>query len=173
MRLALLLLALAGCAESNGSVGGENLVGVPMTRQEVMTFGTRRYRGEPTVVFRAAAGALRALDYPIASESPETGVILTGRKFIRTSVVYRWPQAIPVVQTRQFVVRLFSDPQTRDIVVTAIPKIFEGEQDISEQSNWDLRSERQLWAQLFGQMDLVLPPAMPPAIAPPPPPARR
>jgi hypothetical protein len=73
-----------------------------------------------------------------------------------------------VVQTRQFVVRLFSDPQTRDIVVTAIPKIFQGDEDISEQSNWDLNSERQIWTQLFGQMDLVLVPA-PPPMAPPPP----
>lgn len=159
----LLLLLLAGCAESNTST--ENLVGVPMTRNEVMMFGTRRYRGEPTQVFRAAAGALRALDYPIASESPETGVILTGRKFIRTTIVYRWPSAIPVVQTRQYVLRLFSDPQTRDIVVTAIPKLYSGDEDISETGQWDLRAERANWAQLFQQMDLVIPPA---PLAPPP-----
>jgi len=161
---ALLLLLLAGCAESNSST--DSLVGVPMTRNEVMMFGTRRYRGEPTQVFRAAAGALRALDYPIASESPETGVILTGRKFIRTTIVYRWPSAIPVVQTRQYVLRLFSDPQTRDIVVTAIPKLFNGDEEISEQSQWDLRSERMLWAQLFQQIDLVVPPAPMPPPAP-------
>jgi hypothetical protein len=159
----LLLLALAGCAESN-----ENLASTSMTRNEVMMFGTRHYRGEPTQVFRAAAGALRALDYPIASEAPETGVIVTGRKFIRTTIVYRWPQAVPVVQTRQYVVRLFSDPQTHDIVVTAIPKIFNGEEDISETGQWDLPAERTLWAQLFQQIDLVIPPApMPPPTAAP------
>jgi hypothetical protein len=163
MRL-LILLLLAGCAESN-----ENLANVSMTRNEVMMFGTRHYRGEPTQVFRAAAGALRALDYPIASESPETGVILTGRKFIRTTIVYRWPQAVPVVQTRQYIVRLFSDPQTHDIVVTAIPKIFNGDEDISETNQWDMPSERMLWAQLFQQIDLVVPaaPMAPPSAAPP------
>jgi hypothetical protein len=158
VRLAVFaLVLLAGCAASSSverSSGAESLVGVTLTRDEVMRFGTHRYRAQPATVFRAAVGALRVLGYDIVSEAPTEGLILTGRKLVRVQANVWLGGA--TTYTRQFVVRLFNDAETHDVVVSALPKVFENEVDISERPVWDLRGERQIWASLYRQMDLML-----------------
>jgi hypothetical protein len=151
----LLVLLLAGCAASGPEQRGpseESLVGVTMTRDEVVRFGTHRYKAQPATVFKASVNALRSLGYDVTSASPEQGLIMTGRKLVRIQPNIWWGGA--TTHTRQFVVRLFTDPATNDVVVTALPKVFENDNDISERPVWDLRGERVLWAQLFQQIEL-------------------
>jgi hypothetical protein len=150
------VIALTGCAASSAEQRGpseQSLVGVTMTRDEVLHFGTRRYKSQPASVYKAAVGALRVLGYDIINESPEKGVIVTGRKLVRIQPNIWFGGA--TTHTRQFVVRLFTDPDTNEVVVTALPKVFENDVDISERPVWDLRGERQIWAQLFQQMDFL------------------
>jgi hypothetical protein len=148
MRLASLLLA--GCFAATQ--------GAQMTRQEVLTFGTRHYRPPASEVYKAALGALRALGYEIASEAPDRGIIVTGRKVVNAAPG-GYGQVI--VHARQFMVRLYTDDQARDVVVSAVPKVFEGDFDISEKPVWNLDGEREIWRQLFAQMDLVVSPSAP------------
>jgi len=88
-----------------------------------------------------------------AASSPEKGLIVTGRKLVRVQPNI-WIGGA-TTYTRQFVVRLFTDADTNDVVVSALPKVFENDADISERPVWDLRGERQLWAQFFQQVDLL------------------
>ncbi len=135
----------------------DNLVGVNMSREEILAYGTRRYPAKPADVYKAAVGALKAIGYDIATESPEKGVILTSRKLVRVVPTFAWGYgAATTTHTRQFVVRLFADDKTNEVVVTALPKVFEGDFDISEKPVWDLRGERLIWHDLFTQMNLFL-----------------
>jgi len=62
---------------------------------------------------------------------------------------------VAVTHSRQFIIRLYDDAQTHQTVVSAVPKVFEGDFDISERPVWDLRGERMIWHDLFVQVDML------------------
>jgi len=153
IRLALVALLSVACAT------GPELRAMPMSRQEILLYGTRHYRATPNEVYKAALGALRALNYEIANESPDKGVIVSARKVVRVAGVVWGGQVL--THSRQYVLRLFTDAESHDVVVSALPKVFEGDREVSAQPVWNLEDERRLWRELFAQMDLVVTPAAP------------
>ena len=161
MRLALVcsvaaVASLAACA-SGPETRGERLVDAPMTREEILTWGTHRFSAEPTDVFRAALSALQTLGYPIVTEEQSQGLIVTGRKLVRVVPLFTFGYGpATATHTRQLIVRLFEDNKTGEVVVSALPKRFENDEDVSERAVWDLPSERQMWRALFAQMDALL-----------------
>jgi hypothetical protein len=159
---AVLCLALAGCA-SNGSV---------LTQQDVETYGRHRFDADPNRVYEASVGALRSQGYGIAYAQREAGLIKTSRKLVgvtdetlapqgRYSVGGRWRS---VGTYRQFQVNV--QPVSPGVTeVTAVPFLFVGQSNVSNQDYWDLNAERAVWSALFAEMEqfLAAPKVIPPS----------
>ncbi len=135
-----LLLALGACA------GG----GAMMTPQLIEQSGTQTFHAPYEKVFGATVSALKSEGYPIASAEPEKGFIKTGQKLIRSVAVGGNGSAVAVDITRQYVVHV---GQAGDgIGVSAEPRIFQGNAELSGGAIWDLDSpegEKALWMRLF------------------------
>jgi len=138
---ALVLVAGAGCA-----FGG----GVQMTPQIIQQSGTHAFSAPYDKVFVATVGALKSEGFPIAVSQPDTGLIKTGQKLIRTVAHGGGGSAVAVDVTRQYVVRVTK--AEGGAVVTAEPRIFQGNAELTDGAIWDIDSpegERALWRRLF------------------------
>jgi hypothetical protein len=136
--LALTLLAACG------------LTGRPMTPNEVAEHGTLRVNAPADRVFTAAQGALKSEGYQVAVADPSKGLIKTNRKMVRVVAQGGSYSAQAIEITRQYVVTLRSDGAAT--VVTAEPRVFQGDRDLSDEAVWDLEGpmgERKLWSQFF------------------------
>jgi hypothetical protein len=139
---------LAACASAPAPNAAEALRN-RLTREEILSSGTRRFDATAAQVYRAALSALATLGFEIASESPEHGVIVTTRRPIP-------PHEGSETRARQLVVRLFLDPRREQVVVSVQPKLFEDDGDVSEQPVWDIPGLRRLWLSLFAETDRQL-----------------
>jgi hypothetical protein len=153
VRLSALALwvTMAGCA-SNGAV---------LTQQEVETYGRHRFEVDPNRVFDAALGALRSEGYGIAYSQREAGLIKTTRKHVGYYVQGRWGS---VATYRQFQINI--RPLSPGVTeVTAVPFLFIGESNVSNQDFWNLDAERSGWTTLFGEIEqfLTAPKVIPPS----------
>jgi hypothetical protein len=146
LRLFALGAILSGC------IHGEML-----TPAEVSSHGRAAFNAPRAKVFAAAAGTLRAEGYVIAQADLERGVIRTGRKTVRVVAVGSAHAAQAVDYSRQYTVTLRSEgPLT---AVTAEPRVFMGERDVSEEAVWALdgpEGERALWNQFFRELNASL-----------------
>jgi len=141
-------LAFAALALSAGAacVGG----GAMMTPQVIERAGTQGYKASYEKVFAGTVSALKAEGFPIASADPATGFIKTGQKVIRSVAMGGNGSAVAVDITRQYVVHIRKVPE--GIVVSAEPRIFQGNAELSSQPIWDLdgpEGEGALWIRLF------------------------
>jgi hypothetical protein len=129
--------------------------GAAMTPAEIQTNGTHSFNAPMDKVFAAAKGALLTEGYEIATENPEKGVIKTKRKLVRADASMQGPGTATAVEvTRQYIVRLTSDGGRTQ--VTAEPKVFQGDADLSDGSVWALdgdQGERALWQRLFREIE--------------------
>ena len=144
MRLGALALwlAIAGCA-SNGAV---------LSRQEVESYGRHRFQADPNRVYDAAMGALRAQGYGIAYSQREAGLIKTVRKHVG---YYMAGRGASVSTYRQLQLNLQPvSPGVTDVI--AVPFLFIGETNVSDQDYWDVTAERNGWTALFGEMEQFL-----------------
>jgi len=137
--LVMLVFVLVGC-------------GAAMTPAEIKANGTHTYDAPPEKVFEAATAALKAQGYEIAVAKPEKGLIKTNRKLVRADAVGN--QSAVGIQ-RQYILTITSDG-TGKTTVEAIPKVFQGEADLSDGSVWVLdgdAGERKLWSSLFTEIN--------------------
>jgi hypothetical protein len=137
------------------------VMGAPMTPQVIQESGTHSFNAPYAKVFAATEGALKSEGYPIAISQPDKGLIKTGQKIIKavargygSSSSYR-AEAVGIA--RQYVVHVSRSGATT--VVSAEPRIFQGNADLSDKPVWDLDSpqgERALWEGLFRDIQEVL-----------------
>lgn len=162
MKLALVLglVLTSGCLAATMPATG----GMAMTPQIVQTAGTHAFSGPYDRVFAAVASALQSEGFPIATSNSAEGMIKTGQKLIRAEAVstadYRgtgYGTMTTAEITRQYVIRVRASGTTT--VVTAEPRIFEGNAELSGQPIWDLdgpEGERNLWQRLFRDISEAL-----------------
>ncbi|MCY0985697.1 hypothetical protein OV203_01045 [Nannocystis sp. ILAH1] len=147
----LVTLSLAGAPFLTGCAGSRASV---ITPEEVQTHGTYTFTAPPAEVFAATLGALKTLGYPIAVTNEEKGIIKTERKFIRAMAVGGNYSAQAIDFTRQYYLRLESSDGA-STSVTADPKVYMGERDVSGDKVWVLEGpegERELWKRLFTEI---------------------
>lgn len=141
----LSLSLLFGCAT----------VGSTLSDQEVAAHGTKSFSAPREKVFAAAVAALNSMGFVVAIENPEKGLIQTDRKLIRVDAAQTAPnQAVGFTYTRQYVLRFEESGGTT--VVSARPRLFENDVEISDKPVWSMQGEQQLWKQLFTDMDTAL-----------------
>ena len=130
--------------------------GAELTKTEIDTSGTHTYAAPLAKVFSATQAALVADGYEIAVTNPEKGIIKTKRKYL-SSAAQRTSSSTAVAQdiTRQYLLTLTAVDagQTK---VLAVPRVFQGDADVSEGSVWVIegpQGERALWTRLFKGID--------------------
>ena len=128
--------------------------GQVLTQQELDAHATRSYAAPMAKVFPATENALRAQGYDIAVSDPAKGTIKTKRKFVRAVARREQDTAAAIELTRQYLVHVEETAagQTR---VIALPRVYAGEDDLSEKGVWDLEGpvgERRLWSNLFREI---------------------
>ncbi len=138
--------------------------------QEIGAHGTRSFNAPLSKVFAATVAALKSLGYDIAAQVVGKGIIRTTRKLVRSQVVgsshgmggaglYSGSSsAVTVDFTRQYLVNM-RESEDGQVVVVVRPKVFAGENDLSEQPIWALdgpAGERQLWKALFQTINELL-----------------
>ncbi len=129
------------------------MVAADMTAAEIGSNGSHRFDANMAETFAATAGALQVLGYEIAFTNEEKGKIKTSRKFVRAHAQGGAYSAQAVEVSRQYYIDLKADGG--GTVVTATPKIFIGERDVSDDRVWVLEGEsgeRTLWKQLFSEI---------------------
>lgn len=126
--------------------------------EEVANFGTKRFAAPADKVIAATSSALQSMGYEVAMQNPDKGLIQTNRKYIRTDVAAshtRWSSsAVGIVYTRQYMIRVV--PVGDEVEVSAVPRVFQNDVEISEQAVWDMNGETALWRQLFSEIDNAL-----------------
>jgi hypothetical protein len=136
--------------------------GAAMTPELIDTAGAHTFDAPLAATFEATIGALKTLGYEIAVANPEKGSIKTGRKYLRShgqaSTVggpYGATSTVAVTDaSRQYYITLSAEGDARTRVVAA-PKVFMGNNDISNQEVWALEGpngEHELWKQLFAEI---------------------
>jgi hypothetical protein len=149
-RLALMALLAFGCAESNESVRGPKIDEHTMTKEIIAREGTRAFAAPLKDVVKATAATLAQQGYEIAAVFPERGTITTARRLIRVG------GGGGLIYYRTFVVKISEVPSAKLTKVTALPKIFENDFDISDKPIWDMRGEAKIWGDLFKSIGEVL-----------------
>jgi len=153
-----LLAALAATALAATTAGCGASQGAVLTPQEIEAHGVAFIRGPTDKVFQAALDALKTLDYEIALERPDKGLIVTKHRSVRDVAVGSSHAAVELSYSRQYTIeiRTAGGGSSR---VTATPAVFENAADISARPVWDLESplgERELWKQLFAKIEQLL-----------------
>jgi hypothetical protein len=146
---ALLLAVGAGCGLSSGAA---------LTPLEIDTHGVSVLKAPSDKVFKATLDALKVLNYEIALERPDKGLIVTKRKSVRDVAVGSYSAAVELSYTRQYTIEI-KETGGGTARVRATPAIFENAADISARPVWDLDSplgERELWKQLFAKIEQLL-----------------
>lgn len=128
--------------------------GEMLTPAEISSHGRAAFNAPRAQVFAAAAGTLRAEGYVIAQEDMDKGVIKTGRKTVRVVAMGNAHAAQAVDYSRQYTVTVRSEGARTS--VTAEPRVFMGERDVSGEAVWALdgpEGERALWNQFFRELN--------------------
>ncbi len=149
LALAAITPAAAGCGASLGAV---------LTPQEIEAHGVTVVRGPPDKVFKATIDALKTLDYEVALERPDKGLIVTKHRSVRDVAVGNSHSAVQLSYSRQYTIEI-RDAGGGSSRVIATPAVFENAADISARPIWDLESplgERELWKQLFAKIEQLL-----------------
>jgi hypothetical protein len=149
--LAALALAAttAGCGASQTAT---------LTPQEIAAHGVAVLRGSTDQVFKATLDALKTLDYEIALERPDKGLIVTKHRSVRDVAVGSSSAAVELSYSRQYTIEI-KGAGGGSSRVTATPAVFENAADISARPVWDLEGplgERELWKQLFAKIEQLL-----------------
>ncbi|WP_143195374.1 hypothetical protein [Archangium sp. Cb G35] len=141
------LSLLFGCATfQQGSI---------ISDKEVADHGTKSFNAPREKVFAAAAASLQSMGFAVAIQNPEKGLIQTDRKLIRVDAARTAPgQAVGITYTRQYVLRFTENGGTT--AVSATPRLFENDIEISDKPIWSMQGEQQLWKQLFTDMDTAM-----------------
>ena len=132
------------------ALGTGCIFGAPMTPQVIEQSGTHVFEAPYDKVFAATVNALKSEGYPVASMDPAKGFIKTGQKFVRTIARGGNGTAVAVDITRQYVIHIGKTPN--GVTLSAEPRIFQGNAELTDQPIWDLDSaqgERALWQRLF------------------------
>jgi hypothetical protein len=148
----VLCAALAGCFSMGGGVQG-----AMMTPQIVQTSGTHTFNAPFEKVFQATQAALASEGFPIAIAKPETGFIKTGQKLIRSEAIGGGGAAMATDITRQYILTVHQAGASTS--VSAEPRIFQGNAELTGQAIWDLDSpqgEKALWTRLFRDIQEAL-----------------
>jgi hypothetical protein len=146
--LAVSLISAVGCLGAGGAM---------MTPTVIEQAGTQAFKAPYEKVFTATVNALKGEGFPIAMAEPEKGLIKTGQKIIRSVAVGGNHTAVAVDVTRQYVIHVGKAGD--GIVVSAEPRIFQGNAELTDQPIWDLDSpqgERALWKRLFRDIQEAL-----------------
>jgi hypothetical protein len=145
-RLAMLALGLFGLLFFSGCVTGQ-----PLTPADIATHGTAAFNASAAKVFLATQNALKTEGYTVAVADAGKGRITTGRKLVRAQAVRTSSYTAQAVEiTRQYIIEIQSNGSGS--TVTATPRVFQGDLDLSDRSIWDLdgqMGEYVLWTQLF------------------------
>ncbi|WNG37179.1 hypothetical protein F0U61_28510 [Archangium violaceum] len=103
----------------------------------------------------AAVATLTSMGFVGAVVDLEKGLIQTDRKIIRVDGVQTaQDQVVSLTYSRQYVLRFTENGDTT--VVSAKPRLYENDVEISDKPIWSIQGEQQLWKQLFTDMDTVL-----------------
>jgi hypothetical protein len=148
--------ALAGLAVFASS-GCVVVSGAPMTPQVIQEAGTHTFAAPLPKVFAATKSALESEGYPIALAAIDKGLIKTGQRTIRAVAQGNAYSAVAVEITRQYVVHVTQSGGAT--VVVAEPRIFQGNDELTDRPIWDLDSpagERALWQRLFRDVQEAL-----------------
>lgn len=148
------VLLCAALAVAPACVGPQ---GAAMTPAEVQTHGTHRFAAPPARVFAATVTALELEGYEVALSRPDEGRIKTNRKVVRADAVGNQYAVTAVEIARQYEITVEKDGDGAK--VTATPRVFVGEAEVSDQAVWQLEGpagERTLWKRLFEEVDEAL-----------------
>ena len=147
-----LFASLFGCAH-----------GSYLTPEMVDSAGTARFSQPYQVVVKAVVAALQSEGFAVPVVNAESGIVKTDRRDIRRTAraygAYGTAYATEVTYYRQYVVRMFADPNGQ-IAVRAEPRIYVGEADISDRPIWSMdgpQSEPVLWNELFRDISEGMP----------------
>lgn len=146
-----MVLLCAALAVAPACMGAQ---GAAMTPAEVQTHGTHRFDAPPGRVFAATLEALKLEGYEVALSRPEEGRIKTNRKVVRADAVGNQYAVTAVEIARQYEITVESDGAA-GTKVTATPRVFVGEAEVSDQAVWQLEGpagERTLWKRLFEEV---------------------
>ncbi|WNG47602.1 hypothetical protein F0U60_28370 [Archangium minus] len=142
----LSLSLLFGCATVQGST---------LSDKEVADYGTMSFNAPRDRVMAAAVATLTSMGFVGAVVDLEKGLIQTDRKIIRVDGVQTaQDQVVSLTYSRQYVLRFTENGDTT--VVSAKPRLYENDVEISDKPIWSIQGEQQLWKQLFTDMDTVL-----------------
>lgn len=147
--LSVSALSTTGCAGTSGAL---------LTQQEITTYGQKTMPKSKPDTFKATVGALRVLGYSIAVEDADKGLIKTERKVIRAHAVGNANAAMATNVYRQYSLKL-AEPESGKTEITATPRVFIGERDVSEDKVWVLDGpdgERTMWNSLFKEIESQL-----------------
>ena len=132
-------------------------MGVPMTPQEIDAHGVVSLKAPPDKVFKATLDALKVLDYEIALERADKGLIVTKHRLVRDTAVGSAHAALELTYSRQYTIEIKGNAAGSRVIAT--PAVFENAADISTRPVWDLEGplgERELWKQLFAKIEQLL-----------------
>ncbi len=132
-------------------------MGAALTQQEIEAHGIMSFKAPPEKVFKAALDALKVLDYEIAVERADKGLIVTKHHLVRDMAVGSGNTAVEIAYARQYTIEIRGN--AAGCRVTATPAVFANTEDISAKKVWDLESaqgERELWKQLFAKIEQLL-----------------
>ena len=150
--LALALVTLVTLVTS-----GCGSMGVALTPKEISAHGVMVFKAPPEKVFQAALDALKVLNYEIALERPDKGLIVTKHRLVRDTAVGSATSAVEIAYSRQYTIEIKGN--AAGCRVTATPAVFANAEDISAKEVWDLESsqgEHELWKQLFAKIEQLL-----------------
>ncbi|MFN2260940.1 MAG: outer membrane protein assembly factor BamC [Psychroflexus sp.] len=153
-KITLFLFVLAGVLLTSCSTGKH------MTDEMIAQNGTKTYEHSKDQVWDAVKGVLATEGYEMAYEDKDKGIINTKQKLIRAAAqgnAYN-NSAQSVGYYRQYLVRIekISEDKTKVILT---PKIFQGNNDISENKIWVIEGEKgevRLWNKFFKQVDELI-----------------
>lgn len=122
-------------------------VGSHMKQETIDEFGTKVFNASAEVVINAVKAAFIDHDYDLGIEKPEKGEIRTKRKLLSATgdanhAVFYYRQYIATITEKE--------PGKTTVVLT--PKMFLGENDISEKKCWVIKGNKgeiKLWEVFF------------------------
>lgn len=145
--VAVAAVALAACFGHSGAM---------LTQQEIDANGTHTFNAPAEKVMKAAADALKSDGYEIAVVNPEKGLIKTGRKGLGTQVSGGQYSASAVTYSRQMSLTIKPAGDGNGTTVTARPRVYANDNDLSEGAVWALegpQGERAIWSRLFREIE--------------------
>ncbi len=136
--------------------------GATLTPGEIAESGTHTFSASGKATFEAMLNALAAEGYEVAVSDEAKGIIVTKRKLVgqraHAQAAGGSAQAVGFAYSRSYEIQLAAQGDTTQ--VTAKPRVFENEIDISDKPVWMLdgaAGERALWKQLFDRTAQFLP----------------